>query len=401
MSDPSRVLILGSYPPPFGGISSHLHDFTPDLVRRGHHVDIVAAGGSGGSGLEADGFSVHRVAKTVQGNFAALPRIIGGLARWWPSRRFFDADVLKVEAIRQTARPHARDADLVVGYHLLPWGLAAATLADEFHLPLVLVHFGEAYAEPAYYRRHIRQIKRIVERAEKVVSVSAHCARSLPELGVEADVEVVFMGVDVDRFHPSVDGAAVREGLGNGAARPVVLFVGRMIYDMGLDTFLDAVPSWSQRAATIIAGAEGELTGAARSLQDRMPGDVEVITNVPFSDLPQLYAAASVVVAPSPDDRSCMGLAIKEAMATGKPVVACRSGGIPEAVVHEKTGLLVDPRDPAQLSSAVIRMLDDPSLAARCGEAARPRAVELFSVDTTNSRMASIYEAAIASWRTP
>jgi glycosyltransferase involved in cell wall biosynthesis len=82
-------------------------------------------------------------------------------------------------------------------------------------------------------------------------------------------------------------------------------------------------------------------------------------------------------------------------MAMVKPVVATRTGGIPDIVVHEETGLLVAPGDPKALASAVGVLLDDKSRWAVLGQAGRRRVERLFTVETMVSKLVACYEAVI------
>jgi len=84
---------------------------------------------------------------------------------------------------------------------------------------------------------------------------------------------------------------------------------------------------------------------------------------------------------------------ILEAMATGLPVVASRVGGNPELVTDGEDGLLVPPLEPAAWAAALERVLVDPALAARLGEAARHTARERFSLDRTVSRTLQLYRS--------
>jgi glycosyltransferase involved in cell wall biosynthesis len=87
-------------------------------------------------------------------------------------------------------------------------------------------------------------------------------------------------------------------------------------------------------------------------------------------------------------------------MAFGRPVVATAVGGLREAVEHERTGLLVPPRDPVALRAALERLLGDEALRRRLGEAARARARERFSWDAAGAALVEAYEdAAILSDR--
>ena len=86
-----------------------------------------------------------------------------------------------------------------------------------------------------------------------------------------------------------------------------------------------------------------------------------------------------------------MGLAIKEAMACGKPVIACDIGGIPEAVDHGVTGLLIPTENADSLALSVSELLEDPNQRQLMGQNGRLRAADLFSVEKTNQRLESIF----------
>ena len=86
-----------------------------------------------------------------------------------------------------------------------------------------------------------------------------------------------------------------------------------------------------------------------------------------------------------------------EAMATGRPIVATRVGGTPALVEDEATGLLVPPADPAALAKAVIRLIEEPALAARLAARAQQRARAEFGIDRMLERIEGLYHQAL-SW---
>ena len=87
---------------------------------------------------------------------------------------------------------------------------------------------------------------------------------------------------------------------------------------------------------------------------------------------------------------------VLEAMAHARPVVATPVGGTPEVVVDGETGLLVPPRNPAALADAIRRLLDDPDLAKRLGEAGRRRVEKLFSLESMTRRVLELYDEVAA-----
>ena len=395
------ILFLGSYPPPFGGISSHLHSLVPFLRARGFEMDIVSPGDA--RGVEThNGFSVFRLPKRQGDYLGMLARRLPAVARDALALGMLDRELLKCEGIVDVAdRIVARRGSaltLVSAYHLIPWALAGALVARRHRLPLVVTNFGEIYTQPDYYRRRASQLGRIVREARHVMASSEHCARSYQKVGIDVSVDVVPYGIEMDAFDGDHRDSA-RQRLGLEASRPVVLFFGRLIRDMGLHTCLAAAQMLIARrndVVFVLAGAAGELQGDAEAVAAAHPGRVNVAVDVPFSAMRDYYHAADMVLAPSADDRACMGLAIKEAMASARPVVATRVGGVPEAVVDGQTGLLVPADDPAALAGAIERLLASPAEMRRMGGEARRRCQELFDVELTKQRVLDLFEDAIA-----
>jgi glycosyltransferase involved in cell wall biosynthesis len=165
--------------------------------------------------------------------------------------------------------------------------------------------------------------------------------------------------------------ATARTELGAGG-RPVVLAVGRLAPQKGLDVLIDAAVRWRERdphPRTVIAGA-GPLAAALRAQTSRVGADVVLLGA--RDDVPALLAAADVVVVPSRWE--ARALIIQEAMLAGRPLVATCVGGTPE-LTGPDGAVLVPPEDPAAVADAVAAVLDDASLAGRLSAAARQRSV--------------------------
>jgi glycosyltransferase involved in cell wall biosynthesis len=190
--------------------------------------------------------------------------------------------------------------------------------------------------------------------------------------------------------------AAVRRELG-AAARPVILAVGRLAPQKGLDVLVAAVTWWRDRdprPLTVIAGA-GPMAGPLREQAIRAAGgDVRLLGA--RDDVPALLAAADVVVVPSRWE--ARALIVQEAMLAGRPIVATRVGGVPELTGGDGA-VLVEPDDPAALAAAVTAVLDDPALAARLGGAARARAASFPAEEDALTAMLARYAHLAASRR--
>jgi glycosyltransferase involved in cell wall biosynthesis len=142
----------------------------------------------------------------------------------------------------------------------------------------------------------------------------------------------------------------------------------------------------------LIAGTAGELTAAANELHDEFPDRVSVMVNLSADLLPKCYAAIDIVVVPSINERACLGLAIAEAMASGKVVIASRVGGHPEVISDHQNGLLVEPESAESLRVAIETLLaDETGLMERLRSAARQEALARFDMRDTMSRMEQIF----------
>ncbi len=198
-------------------------------------------------------------------------------------------------------------------------------------------------------------------------------------LGPRATLRQLTPGVDVDTFHPGLDGAAVRARYGL-ADRPVVVCVSRLVPRKGQDVLIRALPAIRREipdAALLIVG-RGRYHDRLRALAERggVAEHVVLTGGVAESELPAHFAAGDVFAMPCRTRRlgldvEGLGIVYLEASAVGLPVVAGRSGGAPDAVRDGATGLLVDGRDVDDVAAKVVRLLADPELRARFGRAGR------------------------------
>ncbi len=256
------------------------------------------------------------------------------------------------------ARRAARSADLVHA-HWLPSALPALKTRK----PFVLQLWGTD-VELASRAEWLARL--LVRRARIVVCPSEALAARARELGAR-DVRVVPSGV------------AIPEGVGEPDDPPHVLFVGRLSEEKGILEFLAA----TKGIPRVVVG-DGPL-------RDRVP---EAVGFVPPRELGAYYERAAVVVCPS--RREGYGVAAREAMAHGRPVVATAVGGLLDAVEDGVTGLLVPPRDPLALRSAVERLLADDDLGRRLGSSAREAARQRFSREAATEATIRVYRDAVS-----
>lgn len=391
------ILILGNYPPPYGGVPQHIEYLAPYLVEKGWDVHILPVGRSGVE--KKNGITIYKYPKAKK-IFIILKSLLklkikGGLRlrtvlfdspMWWLTY------MLKASIGRQIIEKNG--INIISAYNLLSNGPVGATLSEEYNVPLVFTNFGEIFSERSFFEKHVKIVKSILSKTKKVLSCSQHCAESYKLLGLAPHAEVIPYGVDIKNFNPDLDGARIRQSLGIKKEDKVILFVGRMNRDMGLHVVLEIIPPLLEKDKKIkfvIVGGKGELFESALKSSSEYSENVFVIPDVPFEELAFYYAASTVVLTPTIGDRACSSLAAMEAMAAGKPVIASKIGGIPEVVVNRRTGILVPPEDPAALSTAILNLIDNEQSIRQMGLDSRERAETLFDKDKTNQKMEHIF----------
>ena len=256
-------------------------------------------------------------------------------------------------AYARAARRAAKDADLVHA-HWLPSGLAALATRR----PFVVQLWG---TDVELARRAPQLARAVLRRAAAVVCPSSALAGEATRLGAR-HVEVVPSGVDL----PPKEGEE--------AVPPEILYAGRLSREKGILELVEA----AEGMHLVVAG-DGPL-------RRRVP---QALGFLPPKELAELYARAAVVACPS--HREGFGVACLEAMAHGRPVVAGGVGGLLDLVVSGETGILVEPGNAPALRAALERLLDDPELRRRMGEAGRRRAAEHYSWDSVTRRTLDVY----------
>jgi phosphatidylinositol alpha-1,6-mannosyltransferase len=193
------------------------------------------------------------------------------------------------------------------------------------------------------------------------------------------DLQRLAPGVDVDAYHPGVDGEPVRARHGL-TGRPVIVCVSRLVPRKGQDMLIRALPAVRRRipgaALLIVGGGPYRPTLQRLAREQGVESDVVFTGSVPWQELPAHYAAGDVYAMPCRTrnrglDVEGLGIVYLEASATGLPVVAGDSGGAPDAVREGETGYVVGGHDVAALTGRLTDLLDDPDRAKAMGVAGR------------------------------
>jgi glycosyltransferase involved in cell wall biosynthesis len=283
----------------------------------------------------------------------------------------------RIEILHSTDRP--RDAIACVV-------LAALTGAK------ALIHVHVNYG--AWMSRGVTWALR---RADAIVGVSRHTARTFVEAGYRPDrVHAVLNAIEPSRWDPSLDPAPGRASLGVPDGAPLIVSVARLFPWKGHFELLRALALVKRKYPNVrlaIVGSDYPADSGTTQMLREHARELDIAENVVFtgqrSDIASLLAACDVFSLPSFEEP--FGLVFAEAMAMKRPVVALTNGGTPEVVEHGRCGLLSAPGDIDALAANLLRLLDDPALRARFGEYGRSRVEEQFTPQRMASDFAALY----------
>ncbi|NNG24213.1 glycosyltransferase family 4 protein [Telluria aromaticivorans] len=276
--------------------------------------------------------------------------------------------------------------------------MAAAVGARLARLPLVLHARG--------FNADTRGNRWVLQHIDHCIAVSRAVKRELIELGLPAEkCTVVPEGLDLTQFHPQAPDAVLRGELGLAEDEPVITLVGGLIDWKGQDVLIEATPAILEAFPDAVI----LLVGSAYGKDNRYAEDITRKAGAPAlrgrvrllgarQDIPVILSISSVVLHASTKPEP-FGRTFLEGMAMGKPTIASNEGGPLDVIEHEVDGLLIEPRKPAVLATAVKRLLSDPVLSASLGEHAARKARN-YSIEHHTKTISTVLHRVMQSRRT-
>ena len=214
----------------------------------------------------------------------------------------------------------------------------------------------------------------------------------ITDLGVpESKIEVVLPGLDLEAFGGTDQRSLVRIELGVEDSEHLVLYVGRLRAVKGVEYGIRAFANALEQNPNMKLALAGE--GDQRKQLEALSTELDIENNVNFlgtrKDLPNVFSACDSVIMPSLTE-GFPRVAI-EAMASSKPVIATHVGGVPEAIIHNQSGILVPSKDIQAMAEAIISVATNSELANRLGLAARKRTEQRFAASSYVARLDEMY----------
>jgi glycosyltransferase involved in cell wall biosynthesis len=363
-SSPLRILHLYPKRDYFTGAAIQALELASGLAARGHHVVVATRP----SALWAE--------KAAERGVRHCPLPVASAV-----------DIGSVRALASLVRAHRIQ---VVHAHK---GKALALLAGlVIPFPVLVANRGVSFQAG-----RLQALGYTTPRVTAVIAVCDSIKQGLMAAGVPAaKIEVIYSGTDTERFHPAVDGTAVRKELGVEPDEPLITQVG-VRSTKGNDDVIDAmgiVAARAPHARLLFVGARNPQPLLERARARGIEHAVRVLGY--REDMPQILRASSCCVDASHTGLGITG-ALREALAVQTPVVATDVAGNQELVHDGETGVLVRSRDVAGLAAAILRLIDDRQYAVALGEAGRQLVVSHFSTRRKVDRMEALYGRLVAA----
>ena len=306
------------------------------------------------------------------------------------------SQVRKIAAVVRAFRPHVVHCHQ---YSPFLYGALGSLVAGRG--AVLFTEHGRHYPDVVGFKRHAFN-RFLCRKARHVTAVCRFTLEHLVRLeGIPANqIEIVYNGVDADRFDTGLDPAAAKRRLDLPDDAVVVMQVGTFRYVKDQATAVKAMRHVRDKGGRAILVFVGD--GPDRPSCERLAQSLDLGDSVRFlgqrGDMPHVLAAADIMLMTSLSEAHSVSLL--EGMASGLPVVGTRVGGIPETVAECETGLLAPKQDPPAIAEALRKLVDDTDLRRRMGQAGAKRVRDLFRRSDMHRRYMEIYRR-LAQGRPP
>jgi glycosyltransferase involved in cell wall biosynthesis len=267
------------------------------------------------------------------------------------------------------------------------------------HTPFVITQHNDQFPcsfinRSLYYADACTIGRLTLGQAKKIIALTRAIQGHLSLFGVPSNkIQVIPNAIDTNKFTPNNKNLLKDRW---NISSPVILYVGRFSEVKGLKYLLNAFPIVLKaipEAKLVLLGG-GPLQTEVGIYEKRFPSSIISLPFVPNEVMPNVYPGCDVVVLPSLEER--FGNVTLEAMACGKPVVGSCIGGMLDTIVHEETGLQVQPRNSQQIADALIRILKNEKFKIKLGQNARQKALNEFSSYAVMDKIEHLYLGALS-----
>jgi len=289
----------------------------------------------------------------------------------------------------------------IVVTHILPCGTVAYIIKKFFNIPYFVSLHGldAAYAAKSWRKRFLSRL--ILKNSQGIIVNSQYTKQLVGQnfkLKCDDKITIVYPCPNIDYEEIDEESLNIFKKEFRLENKKILLTVARLVKRKGHDYVIKALKQAIETIPNLVYLVVGK--GVEESnLKDLVAGEglidkVLFFNDIQNSELPYFYSACDAFIMPSrlmsDGDVEGFGIVYLEANSFGKPAIAGRSGGIPEAVEHARSGLLIDPNSVEEISRAIVSLLNDQDVARQMGEYASCRVIEQFNWTRQASKLINI-----------
>ncbi len=354
------------FPPIIGGVETHLTILLSEFIKRGHKVALLTGMVEGEKAISCyKGISVYRTPIfdlnwLVKRGLDALEEEITKTYN-----NFLDKikpDIIHVHNMHYFSEPHAKILDEISHKNGIPLILTAHNVWDDI-----------------LFLKLVREVN-----WTHIIAVSHYIKKELMGIGYnDSKITVIHHGIDTDIFHPDVKPTNILKKFPELRNRRIIFHPARMGMAKGCDVSIKAINLVKERfpdALLVMAGNKNIIDWELSQEKDiayfvELIKTFNLMKNVfinfySLKEMPALYALANVCVYPSTAAEP-FGLTMLESLSTAKPMIVTNTGGMPEIIMNNVNGYVINVKDFETLASRIDHLLAEPRVSKRLGYTGR------------------------------
>jgi len=354
------LLITIDFPPRVGGVANYLSNICSN-VPSDKIVVLVSKEKKSDEFDKKQSYKIYRH-KLL---FKYLP--LKWLRAFWPVLKIVRKE--KIEIIHTS--------------HVLPIGYVAYLFKKAFKIPYIVYTHGLDILHPQSNDRKKHWLKKILQNAEQVIANSSFTANEVNKLGIQQEkIKIINPCLDLSEYQePTEEDIKKLKSKYNLENKKVLLTIGRLVERKGIDMVIKSLPEVLKQIPNlvyVIAGNGSDKKRLEGLIKEcNLENKVIFVGKIELEKLNLYYSLADIFIMASRQlangDVEGFGIVYLEANLYGKPVIAGRSGGVPDAVEDGVNGLLVNPESVEEISKAIIKLFQDQELYNSLAEQGRTR----------------------------
>jgi len=396
-----KVLVISHmYPSTFNEIEGiFVHQQVKELRRQGWDVKVISpmpwapfpikySSKKWKHYAEVPAKSIYEGVEVYYPRFLQFPKSLffasSGKRMYWGIRKL-------VDALYQDFK-----FDVIHAHVALPDGFAGMMVRRKYNKPMVVTIHGADLHVTVYRSAACRKaLSKVFKEADKVVTVSNKVQRLAEANFGSLDKLIVI----TNGINPAAIASKSRDLISRYAGSKIILSVSHVIASKGLGLNIRAISQLTGKYPDlkyVVIGAGPEINSLRRLAYDlNLERQVDFLGELPHNKAMEYMSIADIFSLPS--WREGFGIVYLEAMAHGKPVIACEGEGISDVIEHGETGLLAKPKDVESLAQAMDFLLGNPEKARKIGERARKLVLENYTWEENARKYMEIYRELVAT----